>query len=265
MHTLDDQSPELDRLRHAYLDTTEELLKLIGLAPTTVQLTAGQSLFELPARHNKIFVPREPGLSLVQSGRTLFFYEPGEIIGLDEFLARASAEIRSDFAVSLDQFDAATFLNQIHSMHSTSSLWHQVQSYRFQLMTTLFSGLAKDPSSYSPELRHFRAGQEIIRQGEIAPDVLNMVEGHADVFVDKVKVGEIFPDEIFGALAALTDTPRTATVVARDNAIVLSLPKEKFVELIESRPHTALKMVVDMARSVVELNKRVVGLSYHKG
>ena len=68
-------------------------------------------------------------------------------------------------------------------------------------------------------------------------------------------------NEIFGALAAAADTFRTATVVARERSIVVSVPKEGFLSIIETRPATTLKLIQDMARSIVALNKTVVKLS----
>jgi CRP/FNR family cyclic AMP-dependent transcriptional regulator len=228
-------------------------------------LRVGQSLFSDASRHGKMFVPREPGLSYIKNGRMLYFYEPGDLIGVEEYFAKDAIEIRAEFAVTLDAINYDEFFAQVHSNHNLTMLWHQCLSCKFQLLSLIIDTLTKEPRNFTPEMRHYQAGELIVRQGDPAPDVLNMVEGHADVFVDDIKVGEVLSDEIFGALATLTDTPRTATVIASRSAMVLALPKEKFVELIETRPHTALKMVADMARSVVELNKRVVGLSYLKG
>ena len=61
-------------------------------------------------------------------------------------------------------------------------------------------------------------------------------------------------------MAGLTGTKRTATVIATASSIVLSLQRDKFIELIKNRPNTVLKLIDDMARKIVSLNERVVEL-----
>ena len=265
MHTLDEQPLEFEQLNRAYLELSSQLLSEIKISDNATLLPAGQSLYGLDSSYGKLFVPKEIGLAYVRNGRRLFFYEPGELIGVEEYFSRGTVEIRSEFGVSVGEIKYEDFFSKVNSNHNLTMLWHQCLSSKFQLLTMLIDTLTKEAQDFSPELRHFHAGDTIVKQGELSTEVLNLLEGHADVFVDNIKVGEILTDEIFGALAALTDTPRTASVIATGNALVLALPKENFVELIEKRPQTALKMVADMARSVVELNKRVVGLSYLKG
>jgi hypothetical protein len=265
MHTLDEQPPEFQQLNHSYLELLSKLFAAIKLSENSVKLPAGQSLYGLESSQRKLFVPRDIGLAYIRNNTRLFFYEPGELIGVEEYFSRDTIEIRSEFGVSLDEIKYEDFVAQIHSNQNLTTLWHQCLSSKFQLLTMILDSLTKEAHNFSPELRHFHTGDTIVKQGELSTEVLNLLEGHAVVFVDNIKVGEVLADEIFGALAALTDTPRTASVIATGNAIVLALPKENFVELIEKRPQTALKMVADMARTVVELNKRVVGLSYIKG
>ncbi len=111
-------------------------------------------------------------------------------------------------------------------------------------------------------MRNFAPSEVIIKQGTSGDEVYTLLNGHANVIVDGIIVGEVLADEIFGALAALTDMPRTASVVASQNCSVLSIEKDKFIELIQNRPLTVLKMVQDMARTIVDLNKKVVDQSF---
>ena len=63
--------------------------------------------------------------------------------------------------------------------------------------------------------------------------------------------------EYKSALAALTDTARTAKVVATKRCVVASLPKDNFVELFRDKPATVFKLVKDMSRTIVDLNRQV--------
>ena len=131
---------------------------------------------------------------------------------------------------------------------------------QISLFTTICGRLIKAESKAAPKITPYRKGAVIIEQGGEGTEVYTLLEGHADVFRDDVRVGEIAADEIFGAIAALMETPRTATVVATCDSTVLALPKKSFVELIEARPATTLKMVEGMAGAIVSLNERLVGL-----
>ena len=68
--------------------------------------------------------------------------------------------------------------------------------------------------------------------------------------------------EIFGAMAALTNADRSATVRAKTNCSVVKVPKEQFTELIKSNPATIHSLLVDMANSIVNLNEQLVGLRF---
>ena len=71
------------------------------------------------------------------------------------------------------------------------------------------------------------------------------------------QVGEIKTDEVFGVVAALGETPRTATVIAADTCHVLAISKHEFSELIKLRPTTVSKVMQGMARTIADLNKKL--------
>jgi len=73
-------------------------------------------------------------------------------------------------------------------------------------------------------------------------------------------VGDIRRDELFGAIAALTDTPRTATVKADVSCSVLVVPSTSFKALLTSRPDTVTKLIEDMARTIISTNDKILSL-----
>ena len=96
--------------------------------------------------------------------------------------------------------------------------------------------------------------------GERADYVYTMSTGVAEVLVDEVTVGRIGEGEIFGAMAALTNADRSATVRAKTPCTVVKVPREQFSELIRRNPATIHSLLVDMANSIVNLNEQLVGL-----
>ena len=90
---------------------------------------------------------------------------------------------------------------------------------------------------------------------------LKLLSGVAEVYVSDVMVGEIHTDEIFGAIAALTGLPRTATIKAVTPCTVVVIDKESFNHLIETRPNTIFKLAEDMTRVIVSTNEKLVNMS----
>ena len=106
----------------------------------------------------------------------------------------------------------------------------------------------------------YPSGSVIIQQGDPADDIFSMVEGLAEVLVNDMAVAKIRPGELFGTMAALTGSHRNATVRAMESCSVIRVPKDRFFELIRSRPAAVQGLLVDMAKSISELNEEVVAL-----
>lgn len=82
----------------------------------------------------------------------------------------------------------------------------------------------------------FRAGDIIIRQGEVGETFYLIRRGSVDVLVDEGKPGEftkmLKEGDFFGEKALLTGEPRSATVRARDHVEAYTLDKPNFDEAI---------------------------------
>tara|TARA_B110000503_G_scaffold141790_1_gene236382 strand:- start:878 stop:1690 length:813 start_codon:yes stop_codon:yes gene_type:complete len=106
----------------------------------------------------------------------------------------------------------------------------------------------------------FPKGAIIIRQGDPADDIFSMSDGEAEVLVNDMPVATIQPGELFGTMAALMGTHRNATVRAIKRCNVVRVPKDRFFELIRSRPAAVQGLLADMAHSITKLNEEVVTL-----
>lgn len=214
---------------------------------------------------DRLYVLREGFLSCALGGKQLFFYEEGDLLGYEGRCGAGIFEIKSEFAVRLDVYDTASVRCRADSGRQALDLFEQYFLSYLAVAVFAWGEMIRQEADLSPSIAVFEAGEIIVRENSPADQVLNLVKGHAEVSVAGVKVGEVLEDEIFGALAALTDTTRTATVKASRRCEVLSLAKDNFLGLIESRPRTVLKMVQDMARTIVALNNKVVELGFKKG
>lgn len=139
-------------------------------------------------------------------------------------------------------------------------LWTRLLITYAGLMLRITAANAQDEASATPGFEVYEPGDIIIRQGDRADFVYNMSAGVAEVLVDDVNVGRIGEGEIFGAMAALTNVDRSATVRAKTTCSVVKVPREQFTELIKSNPATIHSLLIDMANSIVNLNEQLVGL-----
>ena len=117
--------------------------------------------------------------------------------------------------------------------------------------TSLFAGFTDEQLEMVPKValsRSFAPEDVIIAEG--ATDVRSLfcvLEGHCDVLVGGEFIRTIEPGGYFGELALLSDGPRSASVVARDEVHALELTRRHLHGLIGGNPDVALAMLAELA------------------
>lgn len=93
-----------------------------------------------------------------------------------------------------------------------------------------------------------RAGEEVVRQGEPGDRFYVIDSGSVDVYVDDQLTSRLDPGEYFGEIALLRDTPRTATVRAREDGLLLTLSRDSFVPAVAgyAPSHSSAEAVVGL-------------------
>ncbi|MGD1844298.1 MAG: cyclic nucleotide-binding domain-containing protein [Salibacteraceae bacterium] len=97
---------------------------------------------------------------------------------------------------------------------------------------------------------YYQKGESIIRAGTPGEEAFIVVDGTVQVLLagtDQV-LAELGQGEVFGELALLTDAPRTADVVAKDNVRLMVLPKKDFHQRFLSHPEQGLKLLGMMGK-----------------
>jgi CRP-like cAMP-binding protein len=77
-----------------------------------------------------------------------------------------------------------------------------------------------------------KAGDEIVRQGEPGDRFYVIDSGSAEVLVDGLPSASLDPGDYFGEIALLRNVPRTATVRAREDGLLLTLTHDAFVPAV---------------------------------
>jgi CRP/FNR family cyclic AMP-dependent transcriptional regulator len=206
---------------------------------------------------------KEGVVSYSVAGTILFHYEAGELFGFEQLVSRSNATVATDFAVVVDAYSGRDLLASAQTAPAALSQLLEYLACHAQLLCHLNQGFLKKNAEGAPEIRAIHAGDEIFLEGSNSSEVFTLVEGQAEAIVNGIAVGKVMPGELFGVVSALSGTARGATVRATKNCTVLVIAKDNFAQLIESRPSTVLKMVEEMARTLVssESNMSQVSLS----
>jgi CRP-like cAMP-binding protein len=239
-----------------------ELLQLVNIPPMphAVDITPAGNFRGFDG--SQFYVVREGAITARYQGRTIYTLEEGDILlpditgGLDQSIAVLYG---TDTGARLHSYPGLEFMQRVFDEPTAIRLWTRLLVTYAGLMLRIAAASAPEDPPATPGFEAYNPGDIIIRQGDAADYVYNMSQGEAEVLVDGVVVARIGDGEIFGAMAVLTRTARSATVRARTHCSVVKVPKEQFTELIKNNPVTIHSLLVDMAHSIVNLNGQLVG------
>lgn len=99
---------------------------------------------------------------------------------------------------------------------------------------------------------HVATGTELTSQGGVGREAFVIIEGTATVTKDGEVAAQLGPGDHFGELALLDGGPRTATVTASSDMVVLVMSKPAFNAVLDEIPTLAHKLLVATARRLRE-------------
>ncbi len=98
--------------------------------------------------------------------------------------------------------------------------------------------------------RRFDAGASIVSTGEPAHGFYLIVQGEAEVKHGSRTIRTLGPGDYFGELALIRETPRTATVVAKDPTTCLALTRWDFKGILDTNPAIAIRLLETVATRI---------------
>jgi len=97
--------------------------------------------------------------------------------------------------------------------------------------------------SREPDLRTFRSGEAIFREGDPGDYLFAIVEGEVDIQVRGAVVDHLAAGSVFGEMALIDRLPRSATALAATDCKLAAISEKRFLRLIEQTPRFALQVM----------------------
>jgi CRP-like cAMP-binding protein len=104
---------------------------------------------------------------------------------------------------------------------------------------------------------YFAKGDTIFREGERGDEFFVVVRGQVEIRSGDRHFETVGADGIFGEMALIDDSPRSATVVALTDVTVAPIKENQFLFLVKNMPFFALRVMRVLANRLRRQNKAV--------
>jgi CRP/FNR family transcriptional regulator, cyclic AMP receptor protein len=108
---------------------------------------------------------------------------------------------------------------------------------------------AKVPGVFmsATDTRQVPAGTVIFAAGSSGEEMFGVMEGRVELRLPNGKALEVRPDEIFGEMALLDKSPRSATAMALEDSTLAVIDRNRFLFLVHETPMFALQVMGSLA------------------
>ena len=140
-------------------------------------------------------------------------------------------------------------LKQEFELLRRAPLFAEIEPSRLKLLAFMSERVGFDP------------GKLIMRQGDPADAAYLIIEGHAEVFAETpagpVILATLGANETVGEMGILCNTPRNATVRAKDRLIALRISKEPFMRMVREFPNISVSIMQELAHRLEAANNQL--------
>ena len=201
----------------------------------------------------------EGNISAEYDGKELYLYEKGDVIlhPTIEDVEETGLYYSVKSEVVVESMPIQKLQQVLASNVELVGQWMTISALNQLQLNQMIGVLTEKEERANPGFGRYKAGMAIIKEGEEADFVYSISEGTAVAVHNDIEVGEIHKDEIFGAIAVLTEQKRTASVIAKTDCIVLMVHKDEFSKMVKSHPKLFLNILTSLAEKIISLNSKV--------
>ncbi len=105
--------------------------------------------------------------------------------------------------------------------------------------------------------RSFKTGETVCTEGEPAKEMFVVRSGKVAIRVHGSVVEEVGPGGMFGEMALIDHSPRSATIVAAEDTQLVPINERLFVVLVQDTPFFALDVMRVLVERIRLMNERL--------
>ena len=104
-------------------------------------------------------------------------------------------------------------------------------------------------------LKRFDAGEKIFLQDEAGDYMYAVRSGKVNIITYGTVLENVGPNGLFGEMALIDDSPRSAAAIAAEETEVAAIDKDAFLMLVGREPKLALRIMSLLAERIRRMNE----------
>ena len=101
------------------------------------------------------------------------------------------------------------------------------------------------------------AGEVIFREYDMGAEMYVVLEGEVELTIGGTPVETVGAGQPFGEMALIDQAPRVATATARTACKLAVIPEKRFLFMVQTTPHFALRIMKVMADRLRKMNAKM--------
>ena len=106
------------------------------------------------------------------------------------------------------------------------------------------------------EEQPFAFGDQVFTEGEPGDALYLIVEGTVKVHQGGKQLAQLGPRDVFGEMAVLDSEPRSATVTALKDSVLLKIARDDFRDILQERPEIGMGVIKVLSRRLRDASRR---------
>ena len=108
------------------------------------------------------------------------------------------------------------------------------------------------------DVRTFEPGTVIFKEGDRGKVMFAVLEGEVNIVKSNVLLATMGPGEVFGEMALVDDSPRSADAVAKTACKVAAVDDRSFLRMVAYNPQIALQLMSLLSERLRKANEETV-------
>lgn len=257
-------------------------LAFFRLAGTLEQFSAGKQIFVenekaggFFSKGARIYLLLEGDVALTLKGKPLELVLPGEIFGemaaiadiprsatatarksckvlsLDEKQFQNSLQQMPEFALMLMSVMAQRLRRSVAKLAQASKVSVTPLVHKDTLDKKMLAELQRELGDPAPAFA--QAGQNVVTQGAVGACMFVVTQGRIAISVDGLVIEYVGPGGVFGEMALVDRSGRSATATAETDSAWLLIARNDFLAMVKSKPAFGIALMRSMSARVLHI------------